>query len=180
MPSKQTQGLLGQADLHDEPDKDDDDELELSPASSVTTTHPPKKRIVFGRVVHTPNSSRYANYWHSRFIQKYPFLVEMFYWVVNLLLYVSIKSFSELLFATDGVWKTAEGHGIAVLELEQKAPFRFLIPMREIEVQHFFRTGHQGALTILNRAYSLIHIPVTVRYGPDPSSFSFALPSPPN
>ncbi|EFX05065.1 integral membrane protein [Grosmannia clavigera kw1407] len=163
-----SQGLLGRTDvvdLRDERDKDEDeDQLELSPVTTASTKYGPKKRNLCGVVVQTPNSSRYANYWHSRFIQKYPFLVEMFYWAVNLLLYVSIKSGSEYIFATDGVWKTAENHGIAVLDLEQRGIFRFLIPMREIDVQHFFRAGHQGALTVLNRAYSLIHIPVTVSF----------------
>ncbi|KNB19662.1 hypothetical protein FOXG_16892 [Fusarium oxysporum f. sp. lycopersici 4287] len=89
------QGLLGQSkpepwdeeDVHDETER-----LNLADAASPTETHPPKKRTCCGTVVHTPNSSRYAKYWHSRFIQKFPFLVEMFYWVVNLLFYVGVKS----------------------------------------------------------------------------------------
>ncbi|KAJ9143684.1 Glucanase [Pleurostoma richardsiae] len=173
-PSKQDQGLLGQPKLEetwderapaDDTSSDEQELLALSSTSSASTTpHPSKKRNLCGMVVYTPNSSRYANYWHSRFIQKFPFLVEMFYWAVNLLFYVSVKSFSELIFATDGVWKTAENHGIAVLELEHNSPVSFLFPLREVDVQMFFRTGHQDMLTLLNRAYSLIHIPVTVSF----------------
>ena len=172
-PSKeQGQGLLGNAKLEPR-DEDDlssssdgyDEQERLNPLSAVpeTTTNASKKRNCCGMVIHTPNSSRYANYYHSRFIQKFPFLVEMFYWAVNLLFYVSVKAASELLFATKGVWQIAENHGIAVLELEHESFFSFLFPLREVDVQLFFRTGHQAMLTVLNRAYSLIHIPVTVR-----------------
>lgn len=132
--------------------------------SSTSARHPPKRRNCCGTLIDTPNSSRYANYWHSRFIQKFPFLVEMFYWAINLVFYVSVKALSELIFATEGVWKIAEQHAITVLEIEQKSPFRVFFPLREVDVQMWFRTGHQDILTVLNRAYSLIHIPTTVRY----------------
>ncbi|KAM5344135.1 hypothetical protein ACJ41O_012672 [Fusarium nematophilum] len=170
LPSKQDQGLLGRPELEplEEEDLFDDDSdqerLSLFPASPATATHPSKKRTCCGTVVYTPNSSRYANYPHSRFIQKFPFLVEMFYWAVNLLFYVSVKAASELIFATDGIWQAAEKHAIAVLDFEQTGPFSFLFPLREVDVQTFFRTDHPGMLTILNRAYSLIHIPVTVSF----------------
>ena len=173
-PSKPDNSLLGQSkqqDWEEEEDLLDDDYLEqdrLSASASSTTTsistaYPSKKRDCCGTVVRTPNSSRYARYWHSRFLQKFPFLVEMWYWALNLVFYVGVKAMSELFAATDGVWKTAESHGIAVLWFEHEGPFRFLFPLREVDVQMFFRTDHQTMLTILNRAYSLIHIPVTVR-----------------
>lgn len=165
------QGLLGldKIEPRDEDDllsddSDDQQPFKHFPGSSTSSRHAPKKRNCCGTVIRTPNSSRYANYPHSRFIQKFPFLVEMFYWAVNLLFYVGVKNGSELIFATDGVWQTAEKHGIAVLDLEHKSMFRFLFPLREVDVQQFFRLDHQTMLTILNRAYSLIHIPVTVSF----------------
>jgi hypothetical protein len=87
----------------------------------------------------------------------------MFYWAINLVFYVGVKSASELIFATEGIWKSAEAHAITILDIEHKGPFRFLFPVREVDVQMWFRSGHQDMLTVLNRAYSLIHIPVTVR-----------------
>lgn len=170
--SKQDQGLLGQSklepwdedDVHDETERLNLAAAAASPTSSLTEVHPPKQRSCCGAPIRTPNSSRYAKYWHSRFIQKFPFLVEMFYWAVNLGFYVGVKNASELIAATDGIWQTAENHGKAVLWFEHEGPFSFLFPLREIDVQAFFRNDHQTMLTILNRAYSLIHIPVTVRY----------------
>lgn len=42
----------------------------------------PKTRYLCGLAkIYTPNSSRFKNYFHSRIMQKLPFLVEMFYWV---------------------------------------------------------------------------------------------------
>ncbi|KAL6916358.1 hypothetical protein ACHAPO_007408 [Fusarium lateritium] len=169
--SKQDQGLLGQSKLEPWDEDDVHDETERanlaaasSPASSLTEVHPSKQRSCCGAAIRTPNSSRYAKYWHSRFIQKFPFLVEMFYWAVNLVFYVGVKNASELVAATDGVWETAENHGKAVLWFEHEGPFSWMFPLREIDVQSFFRNDHQTMLTILNRAYSLIHIPVTVSF----------------
>ncbi|KAK7430715.1 hypothetical protein QQZ08_002759 [Neonectria magnoliae] len=168
-PSNQDQGLLGRPEHRDDGDSlsDDYEEQEMLsryPVSSASATHPSKKRNCCGTVVYTPNTSRYANYRHSRFIQKFPFLVEMFYWAINLLFYVSVKAGSELIFATEGIWKTAETHAVAVLDFEHKGFFSFLFPLREVDVQMFFRTKHQDMLTVLNRGYSLIHIPVTVSF----------------
>lgn len=166
IPSKADQGLLGQKlETCDEADGFDlDDSDNLAPAPPTTTSPARKQRACCGLAFTTPNTSRYANHWHSRFIQKFPFLVEMFYWAINLLFYVSIKNASELIFATDSIWQIAQDHGIAVLELEHNSIFSFLFPVKEVDVQMWFRGGHQGMLTVLNRAYSLIHIPVTVRY----------------
>jgi hypothetical protein len=172
------QGLLGHGKLEPRDESDfsssSDDAFDLDvdddhPATprllpDPSASHPPKKRRCCGTTVYTPNSSRYARYYHSRFIQKFPFLVEMFYWVVNLLAYVSVKGVSALIFSTDGVWNTAQNHGIAILWLEHESPFRFFFPLREVDVQHYLRHEHQGILTVLNRAYSLIHIPVTVSF----------------
>lgn len=166
--SKQSAGLLGHAKTTDDDedvstDSSDDYEMAfLAPESTATTTHEPKERRCCGVAFTTPNTSRNAKYLHSRFIQKFPFLVEMFYWAINLVFYVGVKSASELVFATDGVWKSAERHAITILHIEQDGPFRFLFPLREANVQMWFRTLHPELLTILNRAYSLIHIPVTV------------------
>jgi len=163
---KQDAGLLGKAMDDDDlsSNSSDDYEMTMLVDETATKTHQPKQRSCCGVSFSTPNTSRNANYWHSRFIQKFPFLVEMFYWAINLVFYVGVKAASELIFATDGVWKSAENHAIAILDFEQKGPFRWLFPLREADVQMWFRTSHPDMLTILNRAYSLIHIPVTVTF----------------
>jgi hypothetical protein len=126
------------------------------------TNHPPKSRFCCWTVVHTPNSSQFANHWHSRVLQKFPFLVEMFYWALNFLFYVFTKPITEVIFANEGTWDLAEAHGVKILQIEHESWASSLFPLREIDVQQFFMNGHQTTLTFLNRAYSLVHIPGTV------------------
>lgn len=138
-------------------DDDSDDSL-------VTAKNPPKKRDCCGMVLYTPNSSRFAGHFHSRIMQKYPFLMEMFYWVITYLFYRFTKFGSQAIFSKTGIWDVAQDHGLAILEFEQFSWLSFLWPVRENEVQQWFMHGHQTFLTVLNRSYALIHIPGTVGY----------------
>ena len=139
-------------------DSDNSDDPQDPLASS---KHTPKRRKCFGCVMHTPNTSRFANNIHSRILQKFPFLIEMFYWIITYLFYRLTKVISQRIFS-EGVWDVAQGHGLQILEFEQYGPLSFLFPIKEYSVQFWFMEGHQTALTILNRAYALIHIPGTV------------------
>jgi hypothetical protein len=113
-------------------------------------------------VVTTPNTSRFRNNVHSRVLQRFPFLIEMFYWIINYAFYRMTSVASAKLFAGRGIWDVAQEHGIAVLEAEEYGVLRFLFPVRERDVQQWFMHGHQDALTVLNKCYALIHIPGTV------------------
>ena len=135
---------------------------------------PPKNRNCCGLLVHTPNSSRFADHLHSRVLQKFPFLVEMFYWILNYVFYLFAKAIAERLFSNTGVWDMAESHGIRLLEIEHKSWSSIFFPIAETDLQHWFMDGHLTALTFLNRAYSLVHIPGTVSFI---SWYYFAAPS---
>ncbi|KAG8531500.1 uncharacterized protein KY384_003129 [Bacidia gigantensis] len=87
----------------------------------------------------------------------------MFYWVITYLFYRWTKVISQLIF-TKKIIDVAQAHGLSVLEFEQFSWLSFLFPWKEQEVQHWFMEGHQDALTFLNRAYALIHIPGTVGF----------------
>ena len=126
-----------------------------------TTKHPLKRRICFRLHLHTPNSSRFANHIHSRILQKLPFLIEMFYWIITYLFYRLANIFAEKIF-TSSMIDVAQAHGLAILEFEQFSWAKFLFPWKERDVQQWFMKNHQTALTVLNRAYALIHIPGTV------------------
>jgi hypothetical protein len=112
--------------------------------------------------IYTPNSSRFINHYHSRFIQKFPFLVEMFYWALNYGFYTATKFLVAMLFSTDGLWEVAEAHGISILHAEHSAWTKLFFPLTEVGVQQFFMKGHEHMLTFLNRIYSFVHIPGTV------------------
>lgn len=111
----------------------------------------------------TPNSSQFARNCHSRALYKFPFLVEIFYWIITFAIYRMTHILSQEIFSDD-IWDTAQMNGLHVLAVEQFTPLRFLLPVQEIEVQRWFMDGHHGLLTFLNRFYALIHIPGTVLY----------------
>ena len=139
-----------------DPDNNDDPQDSIS-----TSKHLPKRRKLCGCVLYTPNTSRFANNFHSRILQKFPFLIEMFYWIITYLFYRLTKVISQRIFSEE-IWDVAESHGLQILDFEQFSPLSFLFPMKEHSVQFWFMEGHQTALTFLNRAYALIHIPGTV------------------
>jgi hypothetical protein len=127
------------------------------------TKYPTKQRNCCGMLVTTPNSSRFADHWHSRVLQKFPFLIEMFYWVLNLAFYAVTKAVAQLLFSrSEGLWQLAEDHGVAILDIEHKSWLSFFFFIREVDFQQWFLNGHLTAMTFLNRIYSLVHIPGTV------------------
>jgi hypothetical protein len=127
-----------------------------------TAKNPPKVRNLGCCKVATPNTSRFRNNIHSRILQRFPFLIEMFYWIINYAFYRMTSVLSSKLFAGRGIWDVAQEHGISVLEAEEYGMLNFLFPVRERDVQQWFMHGHQDALTVLNKCYALIHIPGTV------------------
>jgi hypothetical protein len=139
-----------------------DDDSEYSSIS--TMKNPPKKRDCCCAVIYTPNTSQFANYYHSRLLQKFPFLIEMFYWILTYAFYRCTKILSEVIFSGRGIWDVAQDHALAILEFEQFSWLSFLWPVKEVSVQRWFMHGHQSFLTVLNRSYALIHIPGTVGY----------------
>lgn len=139
-------------------DADNEDDTQETLLSSKQL---PKRRRCCGLAIYTPNSSRFSDHLHSRLLQKFPFLIEMFYWIITYLFYRMTKVMSKKIFS-EKIIDVAEGHGLAVLEFEQFSWLSFLFPYKEYDVQHWFMDGHQTALTFLNRAYALVHIPGTV------------------
>lgn len=139
----------------------------------LASLHPPKTRRIFGRwTVRTPNSSRFARHLHSRIVQKFPFLVEMFYWAIALVVYRgTILVTSHWYGGSQGLWDIAQGHGTSILEFEAwisgMAGVTSNARWAEWRIQQWFLTGANlgdwrgNALAFLNRAYALIHIPGT-------------------
>lgn len=143
-------------------DLDNDNDSQDPIASS---KHLPKRRnLWFGLKLHTPNTSRFANHIHSRILQKFPFLIEMFYWIITYLFYRMTKVISAAIFHQDKIWEVAQHNAIRILWFEHESFFAWMFPISEHDVQHWFMNGHQTGLTFLNRAYALIHIPGTVGF----------------
>ncbi|KAH8801409.1 hypothetical protein F5884DRAFT_740368 [Xylogone sp. PMI_703] len=126
--------------------------------------YPPKNRKCYSVDLYTPNTSQFVNRFHSRIMQKFPFLMEMFYWIITYAFYRSTNVLSQAIFSKTDIWDVARGHALAVLEFERFSWLSFLWPVREREVQQWFMHGHQTYLTVFNRSYALIHIPGTVGF----------------
>ena len=126
----------------------------------------PKRREYCGMVIKTPNSERFANHIHSRILQRFPFLVEMFYWALNYLFYACTKAISQSLSPPDiGVVGRAQENGIWVLMVEQTVPvIKWFYPIREVDFQTFWLTRYPAMMTFFNRIYSLVHIPGTIAF----------------
>lgn len=159
--------------LDDDPDDESTDDLlarvyltgdsdAYSVDSMSSMKNPPKKRSCCGTVLYTPNTSRFSNHLHSRIMQKFPFLMEMFYWIITYAFYRCTSITSQAIFSKTGIWEVAQDHGLAILKFEQFSWLSFLWPVHERDVQQWFMHGHQTFLTVLNRSYALIHIPGTV------------------
>lgn len=127
-----------------------------------TNKHPSKKRRCCWTTFYTPNTSRFAHHWHSRILQRFPFLIEMFYWIITYAFYRCTNILAQATFSDTPIWDVAQDHALAVLELEQFSWMSFLFPIEEVVVQRWFMDGHRTLLTVLNRSYALIHIPGTV------------------
>ncbi|KAK8201385.1 hypothetical protein M8818_005896 [Zalaria obscura] len=158
--SSQTDSARSSDELLAYDPENEDDAQEYTAA----TKQLPKERRICGVLVHTPNTSRFKNNIHSRILQRFPFLIEMFYWIINYAFYRMTSILSQRLFAATGIWAVAEAHGLAVLEAEQFGWLSVLFPIQEKDVQQWFMHGHQDALTVLNKVYALIHIPGTVGF----------------
>lgn len=143
---------------------EDDSSDDNNDDSTRTLRNPPKKRSCCGIVLYTPNSSRFSHHLHSRIMQKFPFLMEMFYWIITYAFYRSTALLSQAIFSKTGIWDVAQNNALEILRLEHQSWLKFLWPVHENEVQQWFMNGHQTFLTILNRSYALIHIPGTVGF----------------
>ncbi|TWU75758.1 hypothetical protein ED733_002167 [Metarhizium rileyi] len=122
----------------------------------------------------TPNSSRFATHFHSRILQKFPFLMEMFYWGVSFGAYRYTKVLAQATYGGQkGMWDSAQQHGLSILNFEallwgghRQAPEKWL----EWQIQRWFlhgtETGDYRAwiLSFLNRGYALVHLPGTVSF----------------
>lgn len=145
--------LLDHQDYHEDDAQED----------MAATKYLSKKRRIFGFTFRTPNTSRFMANIQSRVLQRFPFLLEMFYWVINYAFYRMTAILSQRIFSGRGIWSVAESHGLGVLEFERHGLFSSLFPC-ELNVQRWFMENYQDALSVLNKVYALIHIPGTVGF----------------
>ncbi|KAK5120645.1 hypothetical protein LTR85_006003 [Meristemomyces frigidus] len=154
-----SENLLGWRD----PDYDSE---ESSLRSRSPSPMPQEQQHVCGIPVESPDSNRFANHFHSRILQKYPFLIEMFYWALNYVAYAMTKKMAGVIYGRGGhhVTALAQENGIAILNLEHDSILKIFFPIGEAQLQQFFLNHHKPIMTFFNQIYSLVHIPGTVAF----------------
>lgn len=125
-----------------------------------------QKQSFCGIPIWRMDTTRFAGNLHSRILQKFPFLVEMFYWALNYVAYSMTKKIAAQVYAShsgEEVTQLAQSHAIDILTLEHDTFLSFLFPITEVSVQRFF-LSHQSIISMFNQLYSLVHIPGTVAF----------------
>ncbi|KAF2744946.1 integral membrane protein [Sporormia fimetaria CBS 119925] len=107
--------------------------------------------------VTSPNTRKFQGYFLSRLLQKYPFLVEVWYWALVYWVYQLGRAFTAVTMA-EGTVNVARRHALQIIHLEQRLHIFW-----ELSVQHWF-LQHPELLRWTNRVYSFIHIPATILY----------------
>ncbi|KAK4034554.1 PAP2 superfamily-domain-containing protein [Parachaetomium inaequale] len=119
-----------------------------------------KRRLRFlnwEREVTTPNTEIFRDRFLSRVLQRFPFLVEVWYWALIYWVYQLGRAFTAVTLQESTV-NTAREHGLQVIHLEQRLGM-FVEPA----VQHWF-LARPALMRWTNKTYSFIHIPGTILY----------------
>lgn len=111
----------------------------------------------FGKKMPYLSTAKYASNRASRFLQSYPFVLEVFYLLLTYWVYQICRALGAF-YSADGTREQAERNAIAVVNAE-KAIGIFV----ETDIQKFI-IAHPFWIGLLNRIYSFVHIPATCTF----------------
>ncbi|KAJ7778265.1 PAP2 superfamily-domain-containing protein [Mycena metata] len=114
-------------------------------------------RVVFGRTVRSRNTAVWRNTHVSRALRRFPFLVEVWYWLLVYWTYQLGRAFTAVTLQ-DNTLAVSREHALSLIHLEQKLNI-FIEPA----VQGYV-IARPTLLGALNRIYSFIHIPGTITF----------------
>lgn len=111
----------------------------------------------YKRIVTTPNTMVFKDRFLSRVLQKFPFLVEAWYWAQIYWVYQVGRAITALTLV-EGTVNVARRHALQLIHIEQSLHIFWELP-----VQKWF-LAHPNLLHWINRIYSFIHIPGTILF----------------
>ncbi|KAG8424847.1 hypothetical protein J3458_001605 [Metarhizium acridum] len=116
-----------------------------------------RKIQLFGhkRTVTSPNTLVFKHRFLSRVLQRFPFLVEAWYWALIYWVYQLGRAFTAVTLVEDTV-NVARRHALQVIHLEQRLHMFWEAPIQKWFMQH------PALMHWINRVYSFIHIPGTI------------------
>ncbi|KAL6875449.1 PAP2 superfamily domain-containing protein [Trichoderma longibrachiatum] len=122
---------------------------------SLTTRRRNVRILGFKTMVTTPNTLVFKDRFLSRVLQKFPFLVEAWYWALIYWVYQLGRAFTAVTIV-QGTVHVARKHALELVHLEQRLGIFW-----EVAVQQWF-LERPVLLHWINRVYSFIHIPGTI------------------
>ncbi|KAK4127016.1 hypothetical protein N657DRAFT_588890 [Parathielavia appendiculata] len=128
--------------------------------SNTTASRWRKRRVRFmhwENEMMTPNTEIFKDRFLSRLLQRYPFLVEVWYWALIYWVYQLGRAFTAVRLQTSTV-NTARKHALQIIHAEQRLGI-FIEPV----VQRWFLES-PALMRWTNKTYSFIHIPGTILY----------------
>lgn len=105
----------------------------------------------------TPNNRRFRASFLSRSLERFPFLVEVWYWGLIYWVYQLGRAASAV-FIVEGTVHVARDHALQIISLEQKLHIFW-----ELNFQAFLMCS-PIVMTWINRIYSFIHIPGSIAF----------------
>ncbi|KID91979.1 integral membrane protein [Metarhizium guizhouense ARSEF 977] len=136
-----------------------DDSWTKHPSPSINDVPTLRRRKIqlFGykKTVASPNTLVFKHRFLSRVLQKFPFLVEAWYWVLIYWVYQLGRAFTAVTLVEDTV-NVARRHALQVIHLEQRLHVFWEVPIQKWFMQH------PALVHWINRVYSFIHIPGTI------------------
>ncbi|KAF2192235.1 hypothetical protein K469DRAFT_716748 [Zopfia rhizophila CBS 207.26] len=104
-----------------------------------------------------PENSAFRHNLLSRFLAAFPFLLEIWYWLLTYWIYQLARAYSaHLIRHDDATWEWAERHALSILSLEKKFGLAIDLPL-----QHFILSHLPWLMPILAKIY-YSHIAVGV------------------
>lgn len=111
----------------------------------------------YKRTVTTPNTTVFKDKLLSRLLQKFPFLVEAWYWALIYWVYQLGRAFTAVTLV-EGTVDVARKHALQLVRIEQALGLFLERPIQEWFLQH------PNLMRWTNRIYSFIHIPGTILF----------------
>ncbi|PKY07009.1 hypothetical protein P168DRAFT_230807 [Aspergillus campestris IBT 28561] len=146
--------------------------LDGRPASprSPRSSRSPSPRLLEGRwrqrqiglfnstfTVTTPDTAVYQDRLLSRLLQKFPFLVECWYWALVYWTYQLGRAFTAVTLQ-EGTVDVARQHALQLIRFEKAIRLFWEVPIQQAFLQH------PGVMKWVNWTYSFIHIPGTIAF----------------
>jgi hypothetical protein len=136
----------------------------VEPSSPVSDPHQQNRwrrrelsLLGFKRHVYTPNTVHFQNRLQSRFLLRFPFILEIIYWALIYSLYQMGRGFLAARLS-DSTIDVACRHALQVIRLEQTLHIFW-----ELDIQHWF-LQYPGVMYWINRIYSYVHLPATIAF----------------